>query len=254
MRAAQAHAHAQRGVSRLDSIQQLRLIHSKRKPSRLALSEGVYRRFTHAMSVPFTSALDAQSLVQAQNCDSKTAQMMAKVWKKKQERLSKKTGASLAELEANPGVFDEVEIYVRSTGSWDQNEEHSREVSIALRGFAHTVVVLRNKKGGCYILDRVVEGIRLSPLELASDGHSISKCAKFAPDEMLKLMSYCDVSLSSVEIAQWIKQQSQSQYHLVSNNCVWFSLFFYERFLAHDTLKRFYQRIKETLGSTSSPH
>jgi len=139
--------------------------------------------------------------------------------------------------------FETAEIYIRKAGSFDDAEDNGqREVHIALRGIAHTVVVLKSGEQS-FLLDRVVEGIRLTELKINDETLQIEKCNKFKPEEMVKLSTYNDIDLSSVQIAEWIKKESETEYNVIRNNCVQFSFYFYQHFLSGLKLQRFIKSI-----------
>jgi len=164
---------------------------------------------------------------------NKNNRVMQRVWQKRQQRLMKATSHILERFKTGNLKFESAEIYIRAAGSFDDSEDNGqREVHIALRGIAHTVVVLKTGDQESYLLDRVVEGIRLTELKINQKTQKIEQCNKFKPDEMVKLSTYKNIDLSSNKIAEWINKESQTEYNVISNNCVWFSAYFYQNFLA----------------------
>ena len=178
---------------------------------------------------------------------NKGNRVMQRVWEKRQKRLAKATNGILETFKTGL-KFESAEIYIRKAGSFDDSEDNAqREVHIALRGIAHTVVVLKagNQR---FLLDRVVEGIRLSELKYNEETKTIEKDNKFKPDEMIKLSTYNNINLSSIKIAEWVNKESKTQYNVIRNNCVWFSFYFHQQFLSGLKMQQFYQSIKEKLN------
>jgi len=174
---------------------------------------------------------------------NKGNRIMERVWAKRQKKLEKATNGILETFKSGL-KFESAEIYIRKAGSFDDSQDNAqKEVHIALRGIAHTVVVLKsgNKR---FLLDRVVEGIRLSELKYNEEKKIIEKDNKFKPDEMIKLSSYNNINLSSGSIAEWINKESKTQYNVISNNCVWFSFYFHRQFLSGLKMQQFYQSLK----------
>eukprot|EP01083_Nonionella_stella_P070129 187473_1 len=159
---------------------------------------------------------------------NKRDDIMQKVWAKKQQRLSKETGAILQELAQNSVRFESAQIYIRKAGSFDNADKKAQQVHIALRGIAHTAVILKCNKNKMYLLDRVVEGIRL--IELKDMNGS-----KFKADQMMKLSSSSEIDLCSTQIADWIQSESQRKYDALTNSCVQFAFYFYLQFCRNST-------------------
>jgi len=167
--------------------------------------------------------------------DNKNSRVMQRVWQKRQKRLMKATNAVMEVFRTKEIQFKSAEIFVRKAGSFDDSEDNAqREVHIALRGIAHTVVVLKSAdSSNTFLLDRVVEGIRLTELKVdKEDSNKIEKCSKFKPEEMLKLSTYNNIGLSSLDIADWIDMQSKTEYNVLTNSCVQFSFYFHQHFLS----------------------
>jgi len=172
---------------------------------------------------------------------------MARVWQKRQQKLLKATSAVMDTFRTQNLSFSSAEIFIRNAGSFDDAEDNGqREVHIALRGIAHTVVVLRCGEEA-FLLDRVVEGIRLTALEVDSEGAIVS-CAKFKPKEMLRLSEFEGLSLSSRDIASWVEVEGARRYHVLLNSCVNFSFYFYQRFLCGLKAKRAVQSMRARVG------
>jgi hypothetical protein len=170
---------------------------------------------------------------------SKNDRIMQRVWEKRKQRLVRATTGILEKFKSKKINFETAEIYIRKAGSFDDAEDNGqREVHIALRGIAHTVVVLKCGAES-YLLDRVVEGIRVTELQMNDETRKIEKCNKFKPEEMVKLSTFKNINLSSVCIAEWINKESQTQYNVITNNCVQFSFYFYQQFLSGLKAKQF---------------
>jgi len=183
---------------------------------------------------------------------AKSERIMARVWQKRQQKLAKATSAVMDTFKTQNLCFSSAEIYIRKAGSFDDAEDNGqREVHIALRGIAHTVVVLRHG-GDAYLLDRVVEGIRLTQLEVEPESRAIVTCAKFKPNEMLRLSAFEDVSLSSRDIAEWVEVEGARRYHVLLNSCVNFSFYFYQRFLCGLKAKRAVQSVRSRIGFSTN--
>eukprot|EP01084_Bolivina_argentea_P090226 162619_1 len=164
-----------------------------------------------------------------QSMTTQRSLIMRRVWEKRKARLYKSTRETLRHFEAQNMTFDTARLYIRASGSFDDSKDNAqKEVHIALRGIAHTVVVLQSSHG-TYLLDRVVEGIRLTDLEINEETQTITKCNKFKPDEMVQLWTFNDINLTSDSIADWINQQSQTEYNIITNNCIWFSFYFWQQ-------------------------
>mmetsp|Transcript_1711 Transcript_1711/g.1432 ORF Transcript_1711/g.1432 Transcript_1711/m.1432 type:complete len:287 (-) Transcript_1711:935-1795(-) len=174
---------------------------------------------------------------------NKGNRVMQRVWEKRQKKLEKATNGILETFKSGL-KFESAEIYIRKAGSFDDSQDNAqKEVHIALRGIAHTVVVLKagNQR---FLLDRVVEGIRLSELKYNEETKVIEKDNKFKPEEMVKLSTYNNINLSSVKIAEWINKESKTQYNVIRNNCVWFSFYFHQQFLSGLKMQQFYHSVK----------
>lgn len=175
---------------------------------------------------------------------AKSERIMERVWQKRQQRLLKATSGVMDTFKSKNMSFESAEIYIRKAGSFDDAEDNGqREVHIALRGIAHTVVVLRCGDEA-FLLDRVVEGIRLTQLQTEAESRAIVSCAKFKPDEMLKLSTFDGVALSSRDIAEWVEVEGRRRYHVLFNSCVNFSLYFYQRFLCGLKAQRAVQALR----------
>eukprot|EP01084_Bolivina_argentea_P282987 484550_1 len=132
-------------------------------------------RMTVTALNPFVSTLNAltTSIPTGSGSGSeRDSRIMERVWQKRKDRLQKATKSILEKFQSKDLKIGSVEIYMRNGGSFDDTDDNAqRDVHIALRGIAHTVVVLKLNDGkSCYLLDRVVEGIRLSELTLTADG------------------------------------------------------------------------------------
>merc|ERR1719233_1067758 len=137
--------------------------------------------------------------------------VMQRVWAKRQQRLYKATSAVMEVFRANAMRFESAEIFVRTAGMFDDAEDNGqREVHIALRGIAHTVVVLKSECGSTYLVDRVVEGIRLTALTVDGEGQ-IEECPKFKPQEMLRLSTYRNLALSGAAVADWVEEEGKNE-------------------------------------------
>jgi len=170
--------------------------------------------------------------------------VMQRVWAKRQQRLYKATSAVMEVFRANAMRFESAEIFVRTAGMFDDAEDNGqREVHIALRGIAHTVVVLKSECGSTYLVDRVVEGIRLTALSLDDEGQ-IEECPKFKPAEMLRLSTYRNLTLTGAEVADWIEEEGKNEYNVITNSCVNFSYYFHQHFLRGLKTRQFIDSIK----------
>ena len=181
---------------------------------------------------------------------NKGSKIMQKVWEKRQKKLAKATNEILEKFAAGNGIdFKSVDIYIRKAGSFNDNEDNAqKEVHIALRGIAHTVVVLKTGNNDTtYLLDRVVEGIRLTELKYNQETKEMEASNKFKPEEMIKLSSYQNINLSSLKIAEWIDNESKTKYHFLRNSCVHFSFYFHQHFLAGLKMQQFYHSLKEKM-------
>lgn len=199
-----------------------------------------------SLSVPALSLPSLPAWPSATKCPkkAKSERIMERVWQKRQQRLLKATSGVMDTFKSQNLSFDSAEIFIRKAGSFDDAEDNGqREVHIALRGIAHTVVVLRCG-GDAYLLDRVVEGIRLTQLEVEPQSGAIVTCAKFKPNEMLRLSAFEGVGLSSREIAEWVEVEGRRRYHVLLNSCVNFSFYFYQRFLCGLKAKRAVQALR----------
>merc|ERR1712228_744665 len=158
----------------------------------------------------------------------KSKRVMERVWEKRQKKLQKATNLILSQFESKSMNFDSVEVYIRKAGSFaDSDDNAQKEVHIALRGIAHTVV----------------EGIRLSELTLNAHTQCIEASNRFKPDEMYKISAYNDMELSSLDIVKWINTESQTKYNMITNSCVHFSFYFYFHFLSGIKTKQFVQSL-----------
>jgi len=178
---------------------------------------------------------------------NKGNRIMQRVWEKRRKKLEKATNGILETFKSGL-KFESAEIYIRKAGSFDDSQDNAqKEVHIALRGIAHTVVVLKagNQR---FLLDRVVEGIRLSELKYDEEKQVIEKDNKFKPEEMVKLSTYNNINLSSIKIAEWINKESKTQYNVIRNNCVWFSFYFHQQFLSGLKMQQFYNSLKDKIS------
>eukprot|EP01083_Nonionella_stella_P080573 221490_1 len=208
------------------------------KPRKTASHKTSSSRWFTAISMPSMPFINLPQLTQSigvltgnQAMSTKHDRIMNRVWEKRKKKLYKSTSETLSHFEAQNMKFDTAQLYIRASGSFDDSEDNAqKEVHIALRGIAHTVVVLQSGPVS-YLLDRVVEGIRLTELEINPETQTIMKCNKFKPDEMVKLGTFNDLNLYSSAIADWITQESQTEYNMITNNCVWFSFYFWQHFL-----------------------
>jgi len=208
-------------------------------------------RWFSAVHLPsLTSSISPQSVIQQigmftgnQKLSTKQDRIMERVWEKRKQKLWKTTSVTLDKFTTEKINFEAVDIYVRGAGSFDDAEDNGqRDVHIALRGIAHTVVVLKSNSI-CYLLDRVVEGIRLTELEINPQTNTIVECPKFKPHEMVKLATFNDIELSSPAIADWVEEESKTKYDVIKNNCVWFSFYFYQQFLYGRKLQKLLSKI-----------
>jgi len=158
--------------------------------------------------------------------------VMQRVWAKRQKRLHKATSSVMAMFRAEAMSFESAEIFVRTAGMFDDAEDNGqREVHIALRGIAHTVVLLRESNTQrLFLMDRVVEGIRLTELALSESG-AIEKCAHFKPAEMLRLSMHRNLALPAADVADWVEAEGKNEYNVITNSCVNFAYFFHRHFL-----------------------
>jgi len=179
--------------------------------------------------------------------------VMQRVWAKRQQRLYKATSAVMEVFRSNALQFESAEIYVRTAGMFDDAEDNGqREVHIALRGIAHTVVVLRSECGSTYLVDRVVEGIRLTALTVDGEGQ-IEECPKFKPQEMLRLSTYRNLALSGAAVADWVEEEGKNEYNVITNSCVNFSYYFHQHFLRGLKTRQFIDSVKAQWFGSSSP-
>ena len=123
---------------------------------------------------------------------------------------------------------------------------------VALRGIAHTVVVLRSDDG-TFLLDRVVEGIRLTKLAVDAQTGEVEECPKFKPSEMLRLSTHRQLGLSAAAVADWIEVESKNEYNVITNSCVNFSYFFHQHFLRGLKTRQFVDSMRTTVFGTDSP-
>jgi len=164
---------------------------------------------------------------------------MDRVWEKRKKKLQKATNEILCRFESESMTFDNIELYIRKAGSFNESEDNAqKEVHIALRGIAHTMVVLKSGSNA-FLLDRVVEGIRLTELQIDKDTQCINECNRFKPNEMLKISAYNDVGLCAHDLSKWINDESQTKYNMITNSCVHFSFYFYAHFLYGFKTKQF---------------
>jgi len=246
-------------LSSFNHRSQIKPIHTKKqtKTTTTTPKKPKLSRWFSTIPLPsLTSSISPKSITESfgaltgnATMTNKNDRVMQRVWAKRQQRLFKATSGILEKFETEHVNFETAEIYIRSAGSFDDAEDNGqREVHIALRGIAHTVVVLKCGKES-YLLDRVVEGIRLTELKINDETLQIEKCNKFKPDEMVKLSTYNNINLSSVQIAEWIKKESQTQYNVITNNCVQFSFYFYQHFLSGLKIQQFIKSFtaKQTL-------
>lgn len=183
---------------------------------------------------------------------NQNSRVMQRVWEKRQKRLYKATNAVMEVFRSKSLQFESAEIYVRTAGMFDDAEDNGqREVHIALRGIAHTVVVLRSNEG-TYLLDRVVEGIRLTELSVDASTGEVEECAKFKPNEMLRLSTHRQLGLSGSRVADWIEVESKKEYNVITNSCVNFSYFFHQHFLRGLKTQQFIDSVRTTLFGTAS--
>ena len=92
---------------------------------------------------------------------------------------------------------------------------------IAVGGFLHTFWLLHTDSD-TYLLERLVEGVRLMNASTIKVENDLTKPA------VTVYSSTEDVS--SQEVAIWIMEQTESPYHLVTNNCIHFATQFGSRF------------------------
>eukprot|EP00484_Ammonia_sp_Unknown_P011485 CAMPEP_0197052248 /NCGR_PEP_ID=MMETSP1384-20130603/26753_1 /TAXON_ID=29189 /ORGANISM="Ammonia sp." /LENGTH=114 /DNA_ID=CAMNT_0042484925 /DNA_START=112 /DNA_END=452 /DNA_ORIENTATION=+ len=107
-------------------------------------------RWFSAVHLPsLTSSISPQSVIQQigmftgnQKLSTKQDRIMERVWEKRKQKLWKTTSVTLDKFTTEKINFEAVDIYVRGAGSFDDAEDNGqRDVHIALRGIAHTVVV-----------------------------------------------------------------------------------------------------------------
>jgi len=166
-------------------------------------------------------------------CGGRNEEILRRVWQKRENRLKKTTGVSIERLNGVDVAVKNVEFWIKNAGSFDETQDQTKQsdVHIALRGIAHTVVLLQLEDKAWYLLDRVVEGIRLSPLETNNSTH-FGKCTKFDPKEYKKIKSYNNVrDLSSKNVVDFVQEHSKTKYHSITNSCVQLSWYFYQQFL-----------------------
>merc|ERR1719410_1041500 len=122
------------------------------------------------------------SMTSSSSTTNKSKRIMDRVWEKRKKKLQKATNLILSRFETESMKFDCIELYIRKAGSFNESEDNAqKEVHIALRGIAHTVVVLKSGSSA-FLLDRVVEGIRLTELQMDEETQCIEACARFKPD------------------------------------------------------------------------
>eukprot|EP01084_Bolivina_argentea_P160225 279031_1 len=226
-------------------------IHTKKLPKKQSSNQ----RLFSAIPLPsLTSSISPKAMTESMTESinmltgnttqiSKNDRIMQRVWEKRKQRLFKATNNILEKFQTKNIKFQTAEIYIRKAGSFDDDEDNNqREVHIALRGIAHTVVVLKCGTES-YLLDRVVEGIRLTELSM-NNQMEIEKCNKFKPEEMVKLSTFNNINISSNVIAEWINKESQTQYNVIRNNCVQFSFYFYQHFLYGMKIKQLINQLK----------
>jgi len=178
---------------------------------------------------------------------NQNSRVMQRVWAKRQKQLRKRTGAVMDIFKSEALQFDSTEIYVRTAGMFDDAEDNGqREVHIALKGIAHTVVVLRSSSGGIYLLDRVVEGIRLTELTVDPETGDIETCPQFKPQEMLRLATHRNLGLSGSDVCEWIESEGEREYNVITNSCVNFSYYFHQHFLRGLKTRQFVDSLKAT--------
>ena len=73
-----------------------------------------------------------------------------------------------------------------------------------------------------YILEKLVEGVRLSSIDDVSGAIHLAVC-----------MAEYDQPILSSEIAVWTEQQTTTAYSLTTNNCIHFAYAFGRRFIAN---------------------
>lgn len=169
------------------------------------------------------------------------SRIMQRVWEKRQKKLTKATDKWLTKFRDENLKIKSVELYIRQAGSFDDSEDNAqRDVHISLRGIAHTSVILKAENELVFLLDRVVEGIRLTELPIDENAQKIQKCNKFKPDEMLKINSY-DIDLTSKQIAEFIEEEAKRPYHVLLNSFVQFAMYFHARFLYAYKLRKAYR-------------
>ena len=209
-------------------------------------------RTSGGMNTPTTLPKERQGILTGYTkMPNKKIRIMERVFQKRKKRLMKATNAVMEVFKTQDIQFKSAEIFVRKAGSFDDSEDNAqREVHIALRGIAHTVVVLRSANStNTFLLDRVVEGIRLVELKVdKDDNNKIEKCSKFKPEEMLKLSTYNNIGLSSQNIADWIDMEAKTEYNMLTNSCVHFSFYFHQRFLSGLKTRQFFEALKTKIN------
>ena len=177
---------------------------------------------------------------------SQNDRVMKRIWEKRQKRLTNATNKFLAKFQKENFKIKCVELYVRGAGSFDDTQDNTqRDVHISLRGIAHTSVVLIAENQLAFLLDRVVEGIRLTELKIDDTTQKIAECHGFKPHEMVKINSYENIDLTSTQIAEFIHQESQRPYHVLMNSCVQFAIYFHQQFLIARKMRQAYKLLKE---------
>ena len=111
----------------------------------------------------------------------------------------------------------------------------------AIGGICHTFIIIETNSD-TYILERLVEGVRLSNL-----GDDLGDTLKLAV-----CMKRSRRSISSAELARWVTNQAKQEYGLGSNNCIHFAYAFGQKFMGGalfcDGFLKFMREAMTTVG------
>jgi hypothetical protein len=128
-----------------------------------------------------------------------------------------------------------------------ENESDLSDVSLAAFGMFHSMILLRSNEND-FLLDRCVEGIRLTALEdMGESFECLLKCFEHKQPVSLVIFGEYNIQLSSHDLAKWIQEESLFEYNFFKKNCIHFAWKFASKF-THDknvTFTGFWETIRK---------